>query len=294
MKPAHDIAIFVRVVDLGSFAAVAEEAGLTPSGVSKVVSRLEDHLGVKLLQRSTRRLVLTQEGELYVRRSRDILAALESAEAEVTAVRGLPRGLIRVNTGSAFGKYRLVRLLPEFQRLYPDVSVDLSITDHRVDVIADQIDVAIRVGPLGDSGLMARRLGEVRRVIVASPSYLDRHGTPQSPRDLLSHNCLQLKGFSRLAKWPLYEGGKRVLLPVTGSITCDSAELLLELAIAGVGIIRLGDFLGSDALADGRLVPLLADCHDDDPSAITALMPPNRQNVPRVRAFVDFVRQGMA
>src|SRR3954447_5681378 len=147
--------MFVRVVDLGSFAAVAEETNLTPSGISKIVTRLEIRLGVRLLQRSTRRLVLTQEGETYALRCRDILAALEAADAEVTAGRGDPKGLIRINTGSAFGKHRLARLLPRFHALYPDISIDVSITDRRIDVIADQIDVAIRVGPLEDSSLLA-------------------------------------------------------------------------------------------------------------------------------------------
>jgi len=293
MNAQRDIAVFVRVVDLGSFAAVAEEAGLTATGVSKAVTRLESRLGVKLLSRSTRRLALTHEGETFLARGREILAASEAAEAEVSAGSRVPRGLLRVNTGTAFAKHRLARLLPTFQASHPGITVELSVTDRRVDPIADQIDVTIRVGPLGDSALVAARLGEVRRIIVASPAYLERHGTPRRAADLLNHNCLLLTGFARLAKWPMVEDGKRVLLPVTGSISCDSADLLLDFAIAGVGIVRLGDFLGLEALADGRLVPLLADCHDESPSPINALMPPGRQTLPRVRAFVDFLRESM-
>jgi DNA-binding transcriptional LysR family regulator len=290
VNPALELSIFLRVIDLGSFAAVAEETSLTPSGISKIVTRLEDRLGVRLLQRSTRRLVLTQEGETYALRCRDILAALEAAEAEVTAGRGHPKGLIRINTGSAFGKHRLARVLPKFHALYPDISIEISITDRRIDVIADQVDIAIRVGPLENTSLLASRLGEVRRIIVASPAYLKRCGTPRKARDLLSHNCLALTGFTRLAEWPMYEDSNRILLPVKGSIRCDNAELLLDLAIAGVGIIRLGDFLGEEALAQGKLVSLLDDCHDADPTPITALVPPNRQRLPRIRAFLDFLR----
>lgn len=293
MNPAHDIAIFVRVVDLGSFAAVAEEMRLTPTGVSKAVTRLEARLGAKLLQRSTRRLALTHEGEMFLARGREILAAIEAAEAEVSAGNRQARGLIRVNTGTAFAKHRLARWLPAFHAQYPGLHVEMSVTDRRIDPIADQIDVTIRVGPLGDSALVANQLGEVRRIIVASPAYLERHGTPRRPSDLLRHNCLLLSGFSRLAKWPMVEDGKHVLVPVKGAMSCDSADLLLDLAVAGVGIVRLGDFLGLDALADGRLVKLLADCHDESPSPITALTPPGRQSLPRVRAFLDFLRANM-
>ena len=289
MNPAHDIATFIRVVDLGSFAAVAKESGLTPSAIS--VSRLEDRLGVKLLQRSTRRLVLSQEGETYAMRGREILAAIEAAEAEVTAGRGRPRGHLRVNTGTAFAKHHLAGLLPEFLKRHPEITVELSVIDRRIDVVADQIDVAIRVGPLDDTSLVSVRLGEVRRIIAASPSYLRRHGKPRQAQELTSHNCLLLRGFSRLARWPMYVNGERRLIPVTGSVSSDSADVLLELAIAGVGIIRLGDFLGRAALSAGRLVPLLEGCHDDDPTPLTALLPPGRQNVPRVRAFVGFLQR---
>jgi DNA-binding transcriptional LysR family regulator len=288
---AQDIQIFVRVVDRGSFAAVAEETGLTPSGISKIVSRLEDRLGVKLLQRTTRRLVLTQEGETYLIRGREILAAIEAAEAEITASRGRPRGLVRVNTGTAFGKHRLVRLLPEFRARYPEIEIDLSISDRRIDIVAEQIDVTVRVGPLSESTLIARRIGFVRRIITASPDYVARHGMPKKPADLLDHNCLLLTGFSRLAQWPMIADGVKSPLSVKGTITCDSADMLLDMAVAGLGIVRLGDFLGEDALADGRLVRLLDGQHDPDPSPITVLMLPGRQSLPRVRALVDFLAE---
>lgn len=291
MDPASDIAIFVRVVDRGSFAAAAQDVGLTASGLSRAVTRLEDRLGVRLLHRTTRKLVLTQEGELYLRRARDILAAVEAAEAEVAATRGRPRGLIRVDTGTAFARHRLARLLPEFQRLYPEVEIALSVGDRRIDPVAGQVDVTIRVGALADSALIGRRLGEVRRIIVASPDYLGRHGTPAKPADLLGHNCLLLSGFARQANWPFLVDGQRLLLPVRGSLSCDSADVLLDLALAGCGVIRLGDFLGEAALAEGRLVALLGDCHDPEPAPITALVLPGRQDIPRVRAFLDFLRE---
>jgi DNA-binding transcriptional LysR family regulator len=290
MHPAGDLATFLRVVELGSFAAAAEEAGITASGLSRIVTRLEDRLGVRLLHRTTRRLTLTQEGETYAARARDILATIEAAEAEVTAGRGRPRGLLRINTGTAFAKHRLAAMLPGFLADHPEISVDLSVTDRRIDPVADQVDVTIRVGPLDESPLIAVRIGEVRRVIAASPAYLARHGAPRCPADLAAHNCLVMTGLPRLNQWPFHENGRHVLLRVKGSVACDSASLLLDLALAGTGIVRFGDFLGEDALADGRLVPLLADCHDEDPMPITALVLPGRQDIPRVRVFLDALK----
>lgn len=288
--PASDLAIFVRTIDLGSFAAVGDEAGLTASGVSRIVTRLEQRLGVKLLHRTTRRLVLTQEGETFLVHARGILAAVEAAEADIASIHGRPRGHIRINSGTAFARHRLARLLPQFLERYPDVAIDLSVSDHRIDPIGEQIDVTIRVGPLADSELIAVRLGDVRRVIAASPDYLRRHGVPEQAADLAQHNCLQLSGVARLAQWPMLEAGKRVMVPVRGSVRSDSADFLLDLALEGAGLVRFGDFLGEAALKDGRLVAVLSHCHDDDPQPITALVLPGRQGIPRVRAFVDFLK----
>ncbi len=290
MHPMSDIAFFVRTIDLGTFAAVGAEAGLTASGVSRVVTRLERRLGAKLLHRTTRRLVLTQEGETFLAHARGILAAVEVAEADIASILGRPRGHIRVNTGTAFARHKLARLLPQFTNQYPDITVDLSVNDQRIDPITDQIDITIRVGPLADSALIGVRLGEVRRIIAANPQYLKRHGIPRQAADLMRHNCLLLSGFSRLAQWPMFEGGKPVMIAVKGSVSSDSADVLLDLALAGAGLVRLGDFLGEAALAEGRLVPLLAQCHDPDPQPITALILPGRQLIPRVRVFVDFLK----
>jgi DNA-binding transcriptional LysR family regulator len=211
------------------------------------------------------------------------------AHAAVASTHGRARGHLRLNSGTAFAKHRLARLLPDFLAQYPDITIDLSVSDQRIDPISERVDVTIRVGRLADSELIAVRLGEVRRVIAASPHYLAVHGTPRRPADLLRHNCL-LFSFSRLSQWPLFENGKRVLVAAKGNVTSDSAELLLDLALAGMGILRLGDFLGESALAQGQLIPLLADCHDDDPQPITALLLPDRQSIPRVRALVDFLK----
>lgn len=291
MMSSSDVAVFVRTVDLRTFAAAGSEFGITASGASRIVSRLEKQLGVRLLHRSTRKLVLSHDGEAFLPHARAILAAVEQAESALSRSRGKPSGIVRINTGTALARRRLTTLLPEFMTRYPEITIELSITDRRVDPIAERIDVTLRVGPLLDSELVSTRLGEVRRVIAASPNYLKKNGKPRLPADLANHNCLMLSGFPRLADWPMNFDGRRMTVPVTGNFMCDSAEMLLDLAIAGVGIIRFGDFLGNSAVADGRLVTLLQNYHDDDPQPITALVLPGRQDVPRVRLLLDFLKR---
>lgn len=290
MQATDDIALFVRTIDLGTFASAGAEAGLTASAAARIVSRLEARLGSKLLARTTRRLTLTQEGEIYLAHARAIVAAVEVAAAEVNAGRGQPRGLLRINTGTAFARHALVGWLPAFQARYPGITLDLTVSDLRGDPAIGQTDITIRVGPLADSNLVLVPLGSVSRIIAASPGYLARHGTPQQPIDLLAHNCLLLSGFARLAQWPMLENGKRILLPVKGNVTCDSADVLLDMTLAGIGITRFGDFLAERAIADGRLIPLLTGCHDADPTPMSALVLPGRQNIPRVRAMIDFLK----
>jgi len=280
----------VRVLECGSFAAVAAEKGYTSSGVSRMISRLEDSLGTKLLFRSTRQLSLTPEGEAFLPHARRILAAIEIAGAELSKTAGSPRGHIRINCGTAFAHHRLAPMLPEFAELYPDISLDIAVTDQRIDPVVGQADVTIRVGDLADSSLLSIRLGTVARILAASPDYIAKHGAPLSANDLLKHNCLLLSGFPHQANWPFRDNGKPVKVTVKGSLTSDSAETLLRAALAGVGIIRLGDFLGAEALATGRLLPILADIHVQSEQPITALVQPGRQSIPRVRALLDFLK----
>jgi DNA-binding transcriptional LysR family regulator len=281
---------FVRVAERGSFAAAAADLGLTPSALSKLVTRIEDRLGVRLLARTTRKLALTAEGELFVARSREILASIEAAEAEVTAASERPRGHLRISVGTAIAKQILGPALPVFLDRYADITVELHVSDRQVDLVAEQIDVAIRSGALGDSTLVARKVGEATRVICASPRYLEKHGTPQVPADLLQHNCLTLPG-PAWSQWPFHthEGINR--LAVSGTFTSDNADLLLDVALAGLGIARLADFMVARATRDGALVRLLVDSHVPESFPIHALTVPGRHRAPRIRAFVDFLAE---
>jgi len=281
---------FVRVAERGSFAAAATDLGLTPSALSKLVTRIEDRLGVRLLTRSTRKLALTAEGELFVARSRDILASIEAAEAEVAAASERPRGHLRVSVGTAVAKQILGPALPVFLDRYPDITVELHVSDRQADLVAEQIDVAIRSGALGDSTLLARKLSEATRVITASPRYLEKHGAPRVPADLLRHNCLTLPG-PAWSQWPFHthEGINR--LAVSGSFTSDNADLLFDMAVGGLGIARLADFMVARAVREGTLVRLLEDSHVPESFPIHALTVPGRHRAPRIRAFVEFVAE---
>ena len=286
---SNDMNTFVRVVEKGSFAAAADDLGLTPSAVSKIVTRVEQRLGVQLLTRTTRRIALTVEGETYFRRCREILAAIEAAEAEVTTSGKSLQGLIRVNAGTAIGRYQIAQLLPDFLARHPGIEIELGVTDRHVDLIAENVDVAVRSGQLADSTLVARKVSEVRRIVCASPAYLERRGAPETPADLLRHNCLLVTNFAHLARWPFYtpEGINR--LAVAGDVTSDSGDVLVDLALAGHGIIRTLESTAAEHLRRGRLVSLLADVHVDEPSPIWAVTPSGRNRVPRVRAFLDFL-----
>ena len=292
MSQSDDMAAFLRIVEQGGFAAAARGGPVTPSALSKLVSRLEARLGVRLLARTTRRLALTPEGETYLARARDILGLIEAAEAEVTAGLTRPRGLIRVNTGSAFARHRLVPGLADFFARYPEITLDIAINDRRVDLVAEGADVVLRTGALDDSSLVARKIADGRRVICASPAYLARAGTPAVPADLAGHECIILHGLARFPAWPFHDGAGGIgHFQPRGRLTCDGADTLLEMALAGLGLVRVSDFMLRDAVAAGRLVPVLEEFHASEPVPVWALMAPGRPQVPRIRAFLDFLME---
>lgn len=294
MGQSDDMAAFLRIVERGGFAAAARGSPLTPSALSKLVQRLEARLGVRLLTRTTRRIALTPEGETYAARARDILALIEAAETEVTAGRGRPRGHLRVNTSTAYARHRLIPLLPAFFAEYPDITIDLTVTDRRVDMVAEGIDVLLRTGALDESGLIARRIADGRRVICAAPGYLARRGTPRRAADLLAHDCIALHGQARMTAWPFRDGAGIATLTVRGPASTDSAEALRDMAIAGLGIIRVSAFMVRDAIAAGQLVPLLEAEHASEEVPVWAITAPGRHRMPRIRAFVDFMAANAA
>ena len=287
---ATALEVFTSVVNLGSFSATARLLGVTPSAVSRTIDRIEDRLGVRLLLRSTRALALTAEGHAYLQMARRILADLCSSE-EVIADQGSPRGRLKVSAALSHGRLCVVPLLGKFAALYPDILVEIALTDALVDVAGGDADVAIRFGPLADSALTARKIGESGRVIVASPDYLARHGAPRKPDDLHAHNCLNFS-FRRVEPtWPFRVDGKDVTLCVKGGIEANNGETLGQLAADGVGVARVGAFSVMAEIESGKLVPLLEEFNPGDVEQIHAVFVGGANMPARVRVFVEFLAE---
>ncbi|MGA0565005.1 LysR family transcriptional regulator [Ancylobacter sp. VNQ12] len=287
---ARELEVFSAIARTGSFSAAGRALDLTPSAVSRTIDRVEARLGVRLLIRTTRALTLTAEGQSYLGAARRILADLDEAE-RVIADQGAPRGRLRVSAALSHGRLCIVPLLGDFVLRYPHILVDISLTDTVVDVAAGQADVAIRFGPLADSALTARRIGETGRCVVASPAYLARHGTPQLPEDLLRHNCLNFNFRRAEPVWPFRRDGRDYALSVTGTIEANNGETLGQLAVDGVGITRVGYFGVVDDIAAGLLVPLLEDFNPGDVETIHAVFVGGANMPARVRIFVDYLAE---
>jgi DNA-binding transcriptional LysR family regulator len=292
-KPG-EMRAFVRSVELGGFSAASRDLDLTPSALSKLVTRMEDRLGVRLMNRTTRKLALTAEGEAYFTSAKRILTDIEEAEAEVTRFSAQPKGLLRINVGVAFGMHQLAPALPRFLERYPDIELEITVTDRVVDLIEEGADVAIRTGNLRDSSLIAKKICDLHRVICASPAYLKKHGVPKSPEDLSHHNCVSISGAPQLRRWPFDtvnagNGHGIKSVDVTGNVSANNAETLLQLAATGVGIIRLSDVIVADGIRAGWLVPLLTDVHHVEPLPLSAVYPHGKHKSPRVAAFVNFL-----
>ena len=287
---AGEMAVFVQVVEHGSLTAAARALRLSPSAVSKLIARLEDRLGARLLQRTTRRIAATAEGRLFYERAREILEELDAAEEMVSAGRLRPRGTLRVSLSHGFGMSRIVPLVPDFTARYPDVELQLAFADRRIDLAGQGIDLALRLGPVHDESLIARRLGDHGRIVCAAPAYLERHGTPTRPQDLAAHNCILFDQPDYLNQWP-FRGpdGTVDRVRVRGNFRSDNGDALFELLLQGLGIAWAADFLALPHLAAGRLVPLLADATVDERTAIHAVYPQRRHLPAKVRAFIDFL-----
>jgi len=310
---AAEMEVFVRVVSLGGFTVAAREFRLTPSGVSKLVSRLEARLGSRLLNRSTRKLQLTPEGEAFYQRATRILSDMEEAEREA-AVGASPRGHLRVNTNIPVGMRLIVPLIPTFLEQNPEVTLDVVLTDTVVDLMQERADVAIRFGPLRDSRLVARKLGSTRMSVVASPEYLARRGTPAVPTDLAQHRGIGWTFSRTISGWPFLTGadtnpgmgagtspgvdarpaaatGTLIIAPPS-VVRASDGEAARQLASGGAGIARLSRFhVGADVSA-GRLVAVLEDFNPGDREDIHAVFLGRGGPLPaRVRAFVDFLAE---
>ncbi len=281
--------VFVRVAALGSFSAAGRALNLSQTMVTKHVAALEGRLGIKLLHRSTRKLVLTEGGRSFLAASERILAEMEEAEASATLDRVEPRGTLRLNVPLTFGFREIAPALADLARLYPSVSVDLGLADRYVDLIEEGWDLAIRIGRLQDSSLVARKLAPCRIVVCAAKTYLDSHGIPLAPDDLTQHNCLgyTLPTALSASRWIFGREGATIV-PVTGNLRANNGDALLGAALAGQGIIYQPTFLVGDSLRDGSLVRVLAE-HEIPELGIYAVLPSGRQAPAKVRVVIDFL-----
>ncbi|MGJ4854144.1 LysR family transcriptional regulator [Labrys sp. KB_33_2] len=283
-----EMQVFRLVVETGSYSRAARQLRMTPSTVSKLIARIETRLGLRLFERSTRRLSLTGEGRAYYERGGAVIDDFDAIERDLSGQAVTPSGTVRVTASLAFGAMAIEPILPAFWQAYPEVAVDLALSEEKLDLYQEHIDVAFRVGALPDSRLRARRIGTSRRLIVAAPAYLDRHGMPRSVDDLIRHNCLGFSFRRAVPVWPISESGRIVDRAVRASLLANNGETLRRMAVAGVGLARLADYHIRDELAAGRLVEILADAVTPDEEDMHVLFF-GGDNIPhRVRVFLDF------
>jgi DNA-binding transcriptional LysR family regulator len=282
--------VFVRVVETGGLSAAGRALGLAPSSVSRRISELEDMLGVGLLHRTTRKLSLTEAGETYYERTRDIVQAVEEANLAVTEKRADPSGTLRVTVPASVARLHVAPAVAAFQMRYPAVRVVMKVTDRMIDFIDEGLDVALRIGRLDDSSLIARKVGQSRRLVCASPAYLERMGRPQHPEDLGSHDCLTFRTHPGSNLWRFRKDDDVIQVQATGPFFADDGETLVAAAGAGPGVVLVPEWLAGLEISDHRLVEILSDYRADPAETpVYAVYAPSPYTAPKVRAFVDFL-----
>ncbi|PRQ06119.1 LysR family transcriptional regulator [Enhygromyxa salina] len=292
MSQLVEIETFVTVVQAGSFAAAGEQLGISSSYASKLITRLEDRLGVRLLHRTTRKLTLTEAGAVYHETCAEGLSLLSHAQDDVMALQATPRGRLRVSLPTALGVTWLAAWIADFGRDNPGLSLDVVYLDRAVDLVAEGFDVAVRAGLLSDSSLIAKRLAVAQRIVVASPRYLERTGRPSSPEQLSERACLLYSNSTNPTRWELQAGEQQRTVSVSGPMTANSGAALLQAVVCGLGIACLPNFHVAPALADGRVVQVLDEW--SWPVPIHALYPSGRHLPAKVRAFIDQLAAHMA
>ncbi|WP_397452449.1 LysR family transcriptional regulator [Pseudomonas sp. NA-150] len=292
MDKLNAMAVFVRVIERGSFTAVAQELQTTQPTISKLIRALELELGGKLISRSTRQLSLTDEGTRYYEQCRDILAAVDNAEHSFQSGRESIAGFLRVGSSVSFGRTQIASRLTDFLQRYPHVHIDLQLSDQNQDLVSGGLDVTFRIGEVNDSGLIARHVGMTRRITVAAPDYLARHGTPDTPEALSQHNCLLFNLLATQNQWRYEKDQQPYSIRIEGNAQSNSSEAIREMVISGLGISLSPDWLFSDDLRTGRVVAILQD-YIPQPLPIYALSPANRRQSARVRALVDYMAEAL-
>ena len=291
VEPLNDIAVFVQVVKSGSFTDAAEHLKLSKSAVSKFVTRLEKHLGARLLNRTTRKLSLTEAGEVFYERSCRGLEEIEEAGADVSRLQGAPRGTLRINAPMSFGILHLAPAIAEFQTAYPDLNIDMSLDDRKLDLVDGGFDLAVRITNRADSSLVARKLAQCRHVVCASPDYLSRRSAPTEPAQLHEHDVISYKYQASMAEWDFVSpDGEQFSVAIRSTIEINNSLAIREALLVGAGIARTPTFIVGKDIKEGRLVAIFPEYRV--PEVSLYLVYPHRQNLsPKVRAFVDFMAE---
>jgi len=290
MADLRTLAIFVKVAERLSFVRAAIDLGITQSGVSNAIKRLEEETGTRLLARTTRRVSLTDDGAAFFERCRQALAEIEEAELVLKEARLKPSGNLRIDLSVSFGRLKMVPLLGSFQAQYPNVRLSVTFTDRYIDLVEEGVDVSVRFGPLHDSSLIARRLTQSEFKVVGTPGYFARYGRPKTPDDLVNHNCLAFTfRDTRLARpWRFATAAAESTLIPRGNMSFSDGAAVFEAACAGYGLAQIHDFYPDTQITRGKLVEVL-DKFAPTPDSIWLVYPPTRHLTPKVRAFVDFM-----
>jgi DNA-binding transcriptional LysR family regulator len=285
----QELTVFVRTAESGSFSKAARELGLSQPSVSRIIGELESRLGVKLLLRTTRSITVTDAGALFLTRARDVLADIEDAEDAARGVDSL-RGTLRITMPIVYGTRNIIPRLPKFLKAHPLLRVELSVADERQNLVVEGTDVAIRLGPLDDSGFGARKLATLPRFLVAAPSYLAERGTPKTPADLASHDCIFGPGLFGRTTWSFTRNGAETSVDVHGRITTDSGPGIFASVLAGLGIAMTSPVMAGPEIESGALLPLLKS-YKLAPVDVYAVFPAGPRPSTKVRALVDFLAE---
>lgn len=280
---------FVAVAEVESFTQAAKRLGISTAQVSRQVSALEARLSTKLFYRTTRKVSVTEAGQIYYQHCRQVLDGLEEAERTITNLQLAPKGKLKLTAPITFGEKTIAPLVNDFVLRYPELEVQMHLTNQKLDLVAEGFDLAIRLGKLEDSSMMAKRLSSRTQYVCASPSYLSTYGVPHTLSELEQHNCLQ----GNLDYWRFQEQGKARNVRIKGNIRCDSGWALLDAALKGIGIVQLPDYYVQPALDAGKLVPLLEPYQEPD-DGIWAIYPHNRHLSPKVRMLLDFFSESLS
>lgn len=294
MDTISDVAFFALLVKQGSLTATAQELGVSTPAVSRRLANVEKRLGIRLMNRTTRRITITQEGELYLEEGRRILDELEELEQRVSSGNATPKGLLKVNATFGFGRHVIAPVIADFVEKYPEVDVQLQLTDRPMSLIDEGIDVCVRFGNIPDARITARRIATNRRLFCASPAYLERFGTPQTPIELQKHRCIFIReSDAAYGIWHLHSGSVQETVKVRGPVTTNDGEAAVSWALRGQGIIMRSEWNVAPYLRSGRLKEILPDW-ETPPADIHVVFPMKSYLSAKIRAFVDFLERSIA